>query len=103
MIHKRLRTNNIFVDRETVRVALKLLSQEGVALRQVHQFHEQKYIVKGPNQLWCMNSNDKLKPFCFNIHGCIDGYSRKVLWIETCSSNKMPEFSLYFTWVLLLN
>ena len=40
MIHKRLRANNIFVDRETVQVALKLLSREGVALRQVDQFHE---------------------------------------------------------------
>ena len=50
IIHQRLRTNNIFVDRETVRVALKLLNQEEVALRQAHQFHRQKYVVKDPNQ-----------------------------------------------------
>ena len=40
MIHKRLCASNIFVDRETVQVTLKLLSREGVALRQVDQFHE---------------------------------------------------------------
>jgi hypothetical protein len=33
---------------------------------------------------------DKLKPFGFPIHGAIDGYSRKVLWLEVVRSNNSP-------------
>ena len=29
-----------------------------------------------------MDGNDKLKPYGISIHGCIDGYSRKVLWLQ---------------------
>ena len=34
---------------------------------------------------------DKLKPYGFPIHGPIDGYSRKILWLELTSSNNRPE------------
>ena len=47
--------NYIFVDRETVQVALKSLNPE-VSFRQAHQFHKQKYRVEGPNQLMAMAS-----------------------------------------------
>ena len=34
---------------------------------------------------------DKLKPYGFPIHGAIDGYSRKILWLELTKSNNKPE------------
>lgn len=34
---------------------------------------------------------DKLKPYGFPIHGAIDGYSRKILWLEVTRSNNKPE------------
>jgi hypothetical protein len=34
---------------------------------------------------------DKLKPYGFPIHGAIDGYSRKILWLELVRSNNRPE------------
>ena len=33
---------------------------------------------------------DKLKDFGFPIHGCIDGYSRKILWLELTRTNNNP-------------
>lgn len=33
---------------------------------------------------------DKLKPYGFPIHGCICGYSRKILWLEVVKSNNDP-------------
>ena len=39
-----------------------------------------------------MDGHDKLKPFGFSIHGCIDdGYSRKLIWLEVGPTNKLPE------------
>ena len=33
---------------------------------------------------------DKLKPFGFPIHACVDGWSRKVLWLYVTRSNSWP-------------
>ena len=54
-MHQRLRANYIFVDRKTVRVALKSFNPE-VSFRQAHQFYKQKYRVEGPNQLMTMTN-----------------------------------------------
>ena len=34
---------------------------------------------------------DKLKPFSFPIHGAIDGFSRKILWLNITRSNNSPD------------
>ena len=36
---------------------------------------------------------DKLKPFGFPIHAGVDGYSRKILWVELERSNNLPEIT----------
>ena len=32
--------------------------------------------IQGPNEVWHIDGNDKLKKFGFCIHGCIDGYKK---------------------------
>lgn len=49
------------------------------------------YIAKGPNYIWHIDGYDKLKPFDFCNHGGINGYSRRVLWLEVSSSNNDQE------------
>ena len=39
---------------------------------------------------------DKLQPFGFPIHGAIDGYSRKILWLEVTRSNNDPAITAGF-------
>jgi hypothetical protein len=34
---------------------------------------------------------DKLKPYGICIHGAVDGFSRKVLWLEAATTNNNPE------------
>ena len=48
------------------------------------------YSVPGPDFFWYQDGCDKLKPFGFTIHGCTDGYSRKIIWLEVASINKDP-------------
>ena len=38
-----------------------------------------------------MDGYDKLKPFGFCIHGCIDGYSRLIVWLEDGVTNNNPD------------
>jgi len=41
---------------------------------------------------------DKLKPhFGFPIHAGVDGYSRKVLWVELERSNHLPEITARYS------
>ena len=40
--------------------------------------------------IWHIDGYDKLKPFGFAIHGYIDGYSRRIMWLELGTSNNDP-------------
>ena len=77
----------LVVDKETVRKLLKILDPEGVELRARRSLKKRQYRTKGPNYLWHINGYDKLKPFGFCIHGAIDGFSRRVLWLDVGPTN----------------
>ena len=40
--------------------------------------------------MWHVDGNDKLKPYGFCISGAIDGWSRKILWLEVDITNNDP-------------
>ena len=41
-------------------------------------------------EVWHVDGYDKLKPFGIAISGCIDGFSRKVMWLKSGSTNNDP-------------
>lgn len=41
--------------------------------------------------MWHVDGYDKLKPYGLPNHGCIDGYSRKIIWLRAVHSNNNPE------------
>ena len=49
------------------------------------------YYRLGPNCIWYLDGYDKLKPYDFEIHGCMDGYGRHVLWLSVIQSKKDPK------------
>ena len=87
-VHQRLTGSyQLVVTRNLVRQVLKVLDPEGVLLSSRHRLRRRQYISKGPNYMWHIDGGDKLKPFGFCVHGAIDGYSRKILWLEVGNSN----------------
>jgi len=90
-VHQRLLRKGIQVDRETVRLTLKEIDPAGVNKRKRNRLKRRQYINNGPYYLWHLDGNDKLLPFGFGIHGLIDGYSKKILWLNVSSSNKNPK------------
>ena len=90
-MHRSLLSAGIICRRKDVRLAIKQLDPEGVELRKKRRLHRRKYRSPGPNYAWHIDGHDKLKPFGFSIHGCIDGFSRKLIWLAVGSTNKMPE------------
>ena len=90
-MHRILISKGIRCRREDVRKMVCDKDPEGVQLRKRRRLRRRKYLSPGPNFVWYIDGNDKLKPYCFSIHGGIDGFSRRVLWLEVSTSNKMPE------------
>ena len=92
----RLRKKGIVVKRKRVMVMLKQLDPEGVESRTKKRLRRRLYHARGPNFIWHMDGHDKLKPYGFSVHGCIDGFSRKLIWLEVGPSNKKPEIIAKF-------
>ena len=77
-------------DRETVMELLKILDPEGVELRGRHSLKRRQYRNKRPNYLWHIDGYDKLMPFGFCIHEAIDGFSRRIVWLNVGPTNNDP-------------
>ena len=85
-----LRRDGILVTRDTVAKILREEDPEGCRERRKRRLKRRKYINPGPNHVWHIDGYDKLKPYGFAIHGCIDGFSRKILWLFVDRSNNDP-------------
>ena len=90
MWHHLRSARGFFTSRDAVMHMAREVNPDGVRIRQRKKLHRRTYHSLGPNDCWHMDGYDKLKPFGFPIHGCVDGYSRKILWLELLYSNNNP-------------
>ena len=89
-VWRTLQREGFTVPRLVVQKTLKELDPDGCAERKAHSLKRRAYHNVGPNYVWHCDGYDKLKPFGFPVHGCIDGWSRKVLWLYVTRSNNSP-------------
>ena len=75
-IHKALKSKGYSCRRDDVRQTVKQLDPDSVKLRKRTRLHRRRYVADGPNFVCHLYGHDKLKPFGFSIHGCIDVFSR---------------------------
>ncbi|XP_061170558.1 uncharacterized protein LOC133179892 [Saccostrea echinata] len=87
----KLRHLNIPVRRDKVMEIMRRIDPLGVDFRRRRRIKRKIYYSQGPNYIWHVDGYDKLKPFGFPIHGCIDGFSRRIMWLEVGPSNNDPE------------
>ena len=85
-----LEMQGIRVPRKILQEILKDVDPDGTAERKAHRLQWRTYHNRGPNDVWHCDGYDKLKPFGFPIHGCIDGWSKKMLWLHVTRSNNSP-------------
>jgi hypothetical protein len=83
--------SGIKVRKEDVRHILQIMDPEGVEQRRAKRLHRRSYFTKGPNYIWHIDSYDKLKPYGICINGCIDGYSRKMIWLNAYKTSSDPK------------
>ena len=84
------RQRNVYklkVKQKTVMKILQEVDPDGVERRSKYKLKRRTYLVPGPNYIWHADGHDKLKWFGFAIQGCIDGYSRKLIWLKISTTN----------------
>lgn len=90
-MHLKCKHSGFNIPRDTVYLIMKLLDPKGMQNRQRKRLKRRQYSCPGPNFVWHVDSYDKLKPFGIAINGCIDGYSRCIIWLEAATTNSNPK------------
>ena len=85
-----IRMEGIQVPRKIAEEIIRELDLEGCAIRRAKKLQRRQYRSPGPDHCWHIDSYNKLKPYGFPVHGCIDGWSRKMLWLKLVRSNNAP-------------
>lgn len=82
--------NGIHAKKEDVRLILAALDPDASAIRRSRRLNRRQYFAQGPNYIWHVDSYDKLKPYGICINGCIDGFSRKIIWLKAAYTSSDP-------------
>ncbi|XP_028416576.1 uncharacterized protein LOC114540653 [Dendronephthya gigantea] len=91
-----LKLQGLQVPRDVVEQLVRELDPDGCSERKAKRLKRRRFRSPGPNYSWHADGYDKLKPYGFPIHGAIDGWSRKILWLKLCRSNNFPEIPASF-------
>jgi len=85
-----IRSLGILVQRDRVRAAINRVDPENAALRWAAVITRRVYSVPWPNSLWHIDGHHSLVRWGFVIHGCIDGFSRIIVFLR-CSTNNRAD------------
>ncbi|KAI7790238.1 hypothetical protein IRJ41_020987, partial [Triplophysa rosa] len=83
-----LRSRHIRIQRWRVRQSLQEIDPIGRSLRRRRAVRRRIYSVKTPNQLWHIDGNHKLVRWRLVFHGCVDGYSRTIIYLNCLNNNR---------------
>lgn len=89
--HLKCIQNDLVITQSIVRDLLWYLDPQGMEIRKRKRLRRRQYYSKGPNFLWHMDSYDKLKPYGICINGCIDGFSRQIIWLRAGPTSSDPK------------
>lgn len=83
-----LKSINIDVTRERVRESIHRVDPEGVEQRKRRTVRRREYNITAPFALWHFDGHHKLIKFGIVVHGCIDGASRTIIYLEAKNNNR---------------
>jgi hypothetical protein len=85
-----------FLCRKTVMELLRFITPEETQRRRRNRLRRRTFHIRGPNEVWSVDGYDKLKRCGFAIHGCIDAYSRCILWLKVSKTNNDPKVIAWY-------
>ncbi|KAK1223723.1 hypothetical protein PQX77_013397 [Marasmius sp. AFHP31] len=79
-----------------VQHSLQRIDAIGVFVRWSGCIKRRIYKVRGANALWHHDGNEKLRPWGFYIHGCVDGFSRLMIYMHCCNNKRASVVAMVF-------
>ena len=76
--------------------SLAVVDAEGLEARRKGQLIRRTFASPRPNDTWSCDGYVKLEMWGFPIHGCLDGFSRYLLWLRVGISNHDPPWILAY-------
>lgn len=92
-----IKQKGIIVPRWRLRDSLHRVNETGVNERKRGRLKRRVYDVRGPNHLWHIDTNHKLIRWHLIIAGCIDGFSRLIIFLNCLDNNKAGTLLKCFT------
>ncbi|KAK1153656.1 hypothetical protein AOXY_G29757, partial [Acipenser oxyrinchus oxyrinchus] len=83
-----IRSRGLRVQRRRIRERLCVIDPVGRAIRRRQAIRRRIYNIRIPNQLWHIDGNHKLASWSFFYHGCVDGFSRCIIYLKCCNNNR---------------
>ena len=96
-----LQSVGLRVQRHRVRGSLARLDPENRALRWGCVISRRFYHVPWPNCLWHLDGHHSLITWGLVIHGCIDGFSRRIIFLK-CSNNNYATSVQELFWTVII-
>ena len=88
IVHGKLRSQGLHIQRWKVRESLARVDPSGIEARKRRVLHRRVYSVESPNSLWHLDGYHKLIRWKIVIHGGIDGYSRLITYLQAATNNR---------------
>lgn len=90
LLRSMLQAQGINVPRHRLRESMHRIDPEHSSSRWHQKIRRRTYYVPGPNSLWHIDSHHSLIRWRVVVHGCIDGYSRMIIYLF-CSNNNRSD------------
>ena len=87
----------IRISRARLRASIHRVDPDGVVERSRCAIKRRVYSVPHANYVWHIDSNHKLIRWRMVIHGAVDGYSRKILYLKCANDNKASTVVPFFS------
>ena len=97
MMAGHLQRLGIRISRARLRASIHRIDPLGVVARGRRIIRRRVYSTPFPNHVWHIDSNHKLIRWRLVIHGAIDGFSRKILYLICANNNKASTVVSYFS------
>lgn len=83
-----LRSHNIKVTRARIRASISRVDPMGIEYRKRKPIRRRQYTSDGPFHTWHIDGCHKLIRWKLVIHGCIDGFSRTIIYLHCANNNR---------------
>jgi hypothetical protein len=83
------------VTRDELRASISRIDADARQLRKQKAIKRREYSVPGPHHMWHIDAHHKLIKYGMVTHGCVDGFSRAVIYLN-CTDNNLSTTILAF-------